>query len=345
MVMPGAVFDVINQAYHMHDGDTNDMQSQYNVWGYTVKSNEILIVFDFKNSEFKPRDYNVNPFILGGLAQLGAGYYDWAAVTNGGIRSDGTGPQRCYYNSSTPLEYFIILPISTVQDMDILFRPANYNPSGWSEVVASGDSFWASIGNLSAPADDRVHIHNGFIQYAVNPYNQTNRIFDNNYHYAVMLDSNAKGIKIEVFAQGDWTIHLPEKTTVAYALNITWVNVPTSIYSQTNTSLVWQPFSGIISNRTDYTYRTDNFPVITGNRGWMHNNSNYTWDPRFGTFLTYNESERKMYATLSVPYGSGRFLSFKMANEAGWGMGEESRDQHAIIPISCGTTNITVEWQ
>jgi hypothetical protein len=308
MMMPGAVFDVINQAYHLYDDSTNATQSEYYIWNTTVRSNEIMIVFDFGNSEFKPVNYTkIVPFIIGNLSMLGSGYYDWEKVTNGGITSGGSGSQVCYYVNNNRSEYIVILPVPLEGDIDLRFKPANYNPTGWSELISSNTSFWASVGVLSAPDDNVIHVHNGFIDYIVNPYYDTNTLNDNSYHFATMIDNYKKAVKVEVYYQGDWTLHLPEKTSVAYAVDFYWYNVPASIVCQADPNLVWYPFASVVSNTADSSYFTGCSPMLTGNMEWMHLYTGVTWDPPKGMFLNTDSGSSTAYIySVAVPAGSRR---------------------------------------
>jgi hypothetical protein len=207
---------------------------------------KITIIFNFEGT-LLPEDYGVIPFVVGGFNSINSDkYYEWAKVTNGGIKQDGTGSQLM--TKINRKEYkFEILTSDILLDPDtptgVQFKAANYNPAGWDNVV---NNFWDTVGKQLSD-DEKIVISNNQIIAAYKP-GSTEPVLPGESRDGIELSADGKTIKIKVAEHGGWTVHL------AYTVNNVQLTLVVSNVVTTNQSgnpLGAYGFSGNFNNWGD----------------------------------------------------------------------------------------------
>ena len=167
---------------------------------------KITIIFNFEGT-FLPEDYGVIPFVVGNFDSINSNkYYNWGNVTNGGIRQDGTGSQLMTKINNK--EYKFEIPIADIladpnEETTIQFKAANYNPAGWSNIVAN---FWGTAG-YQLSGDEKIVISNNQIIEAYKP-GSTDPVLPGQSTNGIELSADGKTIKIYVAQHGGWSVHL-----------------------------------------------------------------------------------------------------------------------------------------
>jgi hypothetical protein len=175
---------------------------------------KITIIFNFEGT-FLPEDYNVIPFVVGGFNSINSNkYYNWEAVTNGGIKQDGTGSQVMTKINSREYKFEIITS-DILLDPDtptaVEFKAANYNTNGWSNLVASSSSFWGTVGNQLS-ANEKIVISNNQIIQAYKP-GSTDPVLPGQSRDGIELSADGKTIKIYIGQHDGWSIHVIYEVT------------------------------------------------------------------------------------------------------------------------------------
>jgi len=118
----------------------------------------------------------------------------------------------------------------------IEFKAANYNPAGWSNVVAD---FWHTIGNQSTGMDnEKIVISNNQIIEAYKP-GDNNAVLPGQNTNGIDLSADGKTIKIYVGQHGGWSVHI--------AYSVTNVSL-TLIVSNVATNYAKYGYSGSFNN-------------------------------------------------------------------------------------------------
>jgi len=237
---------------------------------------KITIIFNFEGT-FLPEDYNVIPFVVGSLGSINSNkYYNWEAVTNGGIKQDGTGSQLM--TKINRKEYkFEILTSDILLDPDtptaVDFKAANYNRDGWNVLTDPANDFWSIAGKqLTGMDNEKIVISNYQIIEAYKP-GSTDPVLPGESRNGIELSADGKTIKIYVGQHDGWSVHvIYEVTDVQLTLVVS--NVATnrgqnavSEYGFSGSFNNWQgPLSAtILSTNDDGTVNIAGTFTVTGN--------------------------------------------------------------------------------
>jgi len=255
---------------------------------------KITIIFNFEGT-YLPEDYSVIPFVVGGFNSINSNkYYEWAKVTNGGIKQDGTGSQVMTKINSREYK-FEILTSDILLDPDtptaVQFKAANYNPAGWNNVV---NNFWDTVGKQLSD-DEKIVISNNQIIEAYKP-GSTNAVLPGQSADGIELSADGKTIKIKVAEHGGWSVHLAyEVTNVQLTLVVS--NVATNkgsdalgAYGFSGTFSGWGAglvpatilstnANGTVNIIGTFTYTNFNPTVQYKVRGSNTDNGNWEWGP------------------------------------------------------------------
>jgi len=238
---------------------------------------KITIIFNFEGT-FLPEDYDVIPFVIGNLKSTinSNKYYDWANVTNGGIKQDGTGSH--VMTKINNKEYKFEIPIADIladpnAETTVEFKAANYNRAEWNVLTDPANDFWSIVGNqLTGMNNEKIVISNNQIIEAYKP-GSTDPVLPGQSADGIELSADGKTIKIKVAEHGGWSVH------IAYTVNnvqLTLVvsNVATSrgedAVSQYGFSGDFNGWGGplsatILSTNADGTVNIAGTVTVTGN--------------------------------------------------------------------------------
>lgn len=139
--------------------------------------------------------------------------------------------------------------------------------------------------------------------------------------------NNGSTVIIDLKSLEGWFIHAAGNITVPVTLTITWSGVPAS---HNNNGNIWE-------NTADGT------AVVAGALTNFLGN-NYVaqpngWDP--ANCLPVAVTGSTGTVTLTLPVGTPRAFSYKMARNTGWDTGEEAANQGAALAAAVGTQTIT----
>jgi len=259
---------------------------------------KITIIFNFEGT-FLPEDYGVKPFVIGNLRSTinSNKYYDWEAVTNGGIKQDGTGSQLMTKINSREYK-FEILTSDILLDPDtptaVEFKAANYNPAGWNVLTDPANNFWSIVGNqLTGMNNEKIVISNNQIIRAYKP-GSDDPVLPGQSTNGIDLSADGKTIKIYIGQHDGWSVHVTY-TVNNVQLTLVVSNVATnrgedavSQYGFSGDFNGWADppteFATILSTNDNGTVNIAGTFSVTGNPALKYKvrgliNDNWVWQP------------------------------------------------------------------